>query len=141
MQKERGFVALISVIIISAILLVLVYTLGASSFFTGFDALDAENKRVSLGLAEACVNDAMLQIAQGNDISTELSPAIMVDSVGPKTCRICEAKADTGQILTRAVYKGAYTNLSVAVDPSSPTLTITAWSETPTYSGPACILP
>src|ERR1043166_3984600 len=64
MENQKGFVALMSVIIISAILLTLIFTLNLSSFFARYDALGGDNKRVSLGLAEACVEAAKLKIAQ-----------------------------------------------------------------------------
>lgn len=149
-----GFIALMSVIIISAILLVLVFTLGVSSFFNRFDALDAENKRISLGLAEACVNVAMLKIAQNPNYGT--TPPLPAGgecvSVGDtcsaaaskKVCKICTVTPVATfpkTIETRAVYNGAYTNLSVAVDNSVPgNFTVNAWSELP--AGPAgCTVP
>lgn len=137
---ERGFVALMSVIIISAILLVLIFTLGASSFFSRFDSLDAENKQESLGLAEACVNAAMLDIAQGDNFISE-QPAVVVDSSNSKkTCRICEATSG-GVILTRAVYNSSYTNLSLTISTTPGSFAVTNWSEQPTYSGPTCTVP
>lgn len=132
-HHTEGFVALMSVVIISAILLVLVFTLGASSFFNRFDALDAENKRVSLGLAEACVNVGMLRIAQAN----YTSGTIVVD--GSKTCKIC-LLTPGGLIQTRAVYNGAYTNLQVAINNIPGSYDVTSWIESPT--GPAgCVVP
>src|SRR4051812_21214163 len=121
---ERGFVALISVIIVSAILLVLLFTLGAASFLSRFSVLDSENKRISLALAEACANTAMIRISQNSQYG--ISPALPAGgdcvgvgggvcppSVSPtsKTCRICRTSPT---ILTRAVYNGAYTNLEIA---------------------------
>ena len=133
----RGFVALMSVIIISAILLILMFTLGTSSFFSRFDALDAENKRVSLGLAEACVNAAILKLAQ-DDLTVG---QVIVDASDPqKTCRICTLSAG-GALVTRAVYNSAYTNLDVTVDPNAGTYPITNWKETGVTSVPSCTLP
>ena len=131
MENQRGFVALISIIIISAMLLVLVVTLETASFFQRFDALDAENKRVSLGLAEACVSAAQLLIAQGTPSNSEL-PKVTVDSSdAQKTCRICKTTA-AGAIATRAVYNGAYSNLSVTINTTPGSYAVTAWTETAT---------
>lgn len=130
---QRGFVALMSVIIISAILLVTIYLLSASSFLNRFDSLDFENKRVSLGLAEACVNAAVLEYAQG------VQTAQQVTVEAGKTCRICSINLATGVILTRAVYNHAYTNITATVNS---TYALTNWSESQTYVGPpACPLP
>jgi hypothetical protein len=135
--KERGFIALISVIIIAAILLVLIFTLEISTFFQRFDALDAENKRVSLGLAEACVSAATLKFAQGN----LTAGTVVVDSSDPlKVCKICRITAG-GTILTRSVYKNAYTNLSVTINTAVGNYSVTSWRELPSYNGPVCTLP
>ena len=136
-HTPRGFVALMSVIIISAVLMTMVYLLSASSFLERFDALDGEYKRESLALAEACVNAGILKIAQSDYSAAQ----IVIDSTDPKkTCRVCQLSS-SGDILTRAVYNGAYTNLSVSVDPTQGNYPVTAWVENATYTGPSCTLP
>jgi hypothetical protein len=136
-SSERGFVALMSVIIISVILLVFVYFLSAASLLERFDALDGESKRVSLALAEACVNAATLKIAQADYTAAQ----VVVDSSDPqKTCRICQLNS-SGQMVVRAVYNHAYTNLAVTVNVGQASYPITAWAESAVYSGPACTLP
>lgn len=65
--QPRGFVALISAVIISTILLGLAVAIGSSTFFSRFDVLNSEYKRISLGLSEACVSAALGKI--GNDYS------------------------------------------------------------------------
>lgn len=142
---SRGFIALMSVIIISAILLVLMFTLGLSSFFNRFDVLDTENKRVSLGLAEACVNVAMVKIAQDPSYNPSGECVSVSDTCGPgakKVCKICSVGSTFPKTIdTRAVYNGAYSNVSVAVDNlGTGNFTVTSWSEVPT--GPAgCTVP
>jgi hypothetical protein len=135
---ERGFVALMSVIIMSVILLVMVYTLETSSFFARFDALDGENKQVSYELAEGCVNSAMIKVAQ----NSSYVPAAGGDclSVGgsctgtdpQKVCKICSVGTSAGvtTVTTRALYNGAFTNLKVSFNATS--YAITGWSETQT---------
>lgn len=132
-SHHRGFVALMSVIIISAILLVLVFTLGTSAFFNRFDALDVESKRVSQGLAEACVNAALLKYVRGDYTGGTVA-------VAQKTCTICQI-TPSGIIQTRAVENGAYTNIKVVTIPSTAGgLVIASWSELP--NAPAgCTLP
>ena len=76
-QTNRGFIALISAIIISAVLLAAVSTIGASAFYARFDSLNAEYKRVSLGLSESCVSEALLKIAQ----NYAYAPAPLGDSI------------------------------------------------------------
>lgn len=152
-KSGNGFIALMSVVIISAILLTLVFTLGVSSFFNRFDALDAENKRVSLGLAEACVNVAMINLAQDSTYSLatggpgtcvsvgDTCPAV-VGAQTSKTCKICSVVTSAGQstINVRAVYNQTYSNIATVVTLSGNNFTITSWNESP--AGPAgCIVP
>jgi hypothetical protein len=138
-SAQRGFIALTSAIILSAVLLVLVVTLNASSFFNRFNTYDMQNKRVSLGLAEACANKAMLKLAEG-DLSG-VPGSVVVDATDPKmVCKICELTL-SGSIKTRALYNGAYTNLVLSIDPNSSPNTILGWTESALYSGPLCPLP
>ena len=127
---DRGFIALISVIIISMILLTLIVTLNTSSFFNRFDVLDAENKRVSLGLAESCVNEAILKEIE--DSSYAGNESLQVDSTDPKKkCQVCAfSPGASPTILTRAVYNGAYTNLTVQITITASNTTINSWKET-----------
>lgn len=133
-----------SVIIISAILLVLVFTLGTSSFFNRFDALDAENKRVSLGLAEACVSSAMLRSAQGSPASN-----VCVNTLGgicgvdpQKVCKICSTVSAGGfdTTTTHAVWNGAFSTVKVTFDTTPGSFAVSKWEELP--AGPAgCTVP
>lgn len=128
--QERGFIALVSVVIISAILLALVFTLSVSSFFTRFSALDAEFKRQSVALAEACINVAVLKFSQ----SDFAGGIVTVDASDPdSTCTIVSIDS-SGVLKSAADYKGAYTNLCVTVDSS---YEVTASKELP-LSTAAC---
>lgn len=146
---ERGFIALISMLIISAMLLILIFMLGTSTFLSRFDVLDAEQKRISLGLAEACAQGAMLRIAQ-NPTYTPVSGGECVgatDTCGAsgaeRTCKICSVSQNAGTytILTRAVYRGAFTNVTVEGTLGSSNFSVTKWYETAAYGGPSCPLP
>lgn len=147
-NSNRGFVALISVVLISAILLIVIVTLGLSTFFQRFDTLDTENKRVSLGYAEGCVNAAMLRIAQnaayaGGEYCSLNSTCSSSMSASLRVCEICQVTYPSGkaQILARAAVNGAYSNLTVTVNPTPGNFTVLGWSENPTYSGPTCTVP
>ena len=147
-QQEGGFVALVSVIIISAILLTMIFVLGASSFFARFDALDQESKRVSLGLAEACANMAMVKLAQNSSyVPASGGDCVSVsDTCGAfgatRVCRICQVSgALTKTILVRARYNGAYTTISVSGTIGSTNFNVTNWSEIATYGGVTCTVP
>jgi len=153
--NERGFVALMSVIIISAILLVLVFTLGISSFLNRFDVLDTENKHISVALAEACASTAMLKLAQNPSYGTTppLPAAGECVSVGDpcpapsgsktsKTCKVCSVVNSGGQstINVRAMYNHTYSNVEAVVTLSGNNFMINSWKELPT-GGAGCTVP
>jgi hypothetical protein len=146
-KSNSGFVALVSVVVVSAVLLVVMFTLSTSSFFNRFDALDSENKSISLGLAEACMSAAMLKVAQ----DPAYAPAIDGDcvSVGgtcysadpQKVCAICSIVIGNPEVVvTRAVYNGAYTTLRAYFDTTPDSFVVTKWEE---LSGgfPSCTVP
>ena len=63
MEKQRGYMALTSVIIMFAILVALVLTLSLSGFFNRSNVLDVYSKEKSLALAEGCAEEALLRLA------------------------------------------------------------------------------
>ena len=140
-HNQDGFIALTSVIIISAILLILVAVVSTAGFFTRFNVLDYENKTISSALAEACVETALVNLAADPtnypaSIPVPAGKQITVDST--KTCRICSVSATT--IKTRAAYNKAYTNLTVVGNLDASNFNVTSWDEN--LTGPAgCNLP
>jgi hypothetical protein len=143
-MRDRGFIALMSVILISAILLVLVFTLGVSSFFNRFSTLDREYKRLSLDLAEACANVAMVKIAQDSAYTGGECVGVS-DTCGAAdaemVCAICSVSGSGMKtIRSRAVYRGAYTNLRVTSSMASSNFLVASWEEE--TSGPSgCTVP
>ncbi len=99
-NPERGFIALISTLIITAVLMMALSATSTSSFFARFDALGSEFKRVSLGLSESCLNIALLKIAQNfcydpiDDLDYVSGKGVKVN-VGPDECYISSVTYDT----------------------------------------------
>lgn len=147
--NERGFIALMSVIVISAVLLVLVFTLGIASFFNRFDTLDTENKRVSLALAEACANTAMIKLAQDADYApVSVGECVSVSDIcgaagATRTCKICSV-TKSGSIYTivaRSVYGGAYSNIRFKGYLTATNFSVSDWSELAVNPVSTCTLP
>src|SRR5437773_1934984 len=86
LKNHNGFVALISVIIISFVLIGLTATLALHAYSARFDVLESEFRRVSLALAESCMNAALLKLSQDYNYA----PAASGDTVaiGSNTCII-----------------------------------------------------
>lgn len=143
-KKESGFMALISAIIISAILLAILFTANTSTFFARFDALDAEYKRIAVGLAESCVNQALLKLARDysydpiNEIISVGGDICYIKSITPGVPRV--GNSTLVSINTQANHQGAFSNFQVealvwnpTISPSSfpppPNIKINSWQE------------
>ena len=146
MKNQRGYIALISAIIISAVLLMIVFTTSFTNFFARFNILDSEYKKISVGLAEACMDTAILELAQDPDWQPAAGGMSVVVE-GAKTCKICRVGENGLQrtIYTQAMYQKAYTNLVALVSPAGGTITIDSWQEAPDYDdnggSQPCLLP
>ena len=122
-NNESGFMALISAIVMSLILITITVILNLTGFFGRYNILDAEYKETSKGLAEACVDTAILGITQGN-----IPLPNTVITVGPNQCTIVSVTGASPAIIkTQAIFKKSYTNLKVSYSPS--TFSINSWEE------------
>jgi hypothetical protein len=141
---NQGFVAIISAIMMSLILIGLVMTMSMSGFLSRFTILDYEFKQVSLSLAESCAYRAFQNSAEnvsyapvvGGEIVLVASDSCTIESIqyGP----VINAMK-TADIQVRAEYHGAFTQLRIRIlvhDPlaaSVPTqnIQIVSWQEVP----------
>jgi len=134
-NTQNGFVALISTIIVAAVLLILAVSVASSGFQGRFSVFDAEIKEVSRGAAEGCVETALLRYVQADgddylDTSITTFPETGI-SIGVAECDIVLAERKNGSTIlvrTRADFHGAVTNLEVEFDDTSPYGT-TSWKE------------
>jgi len=122
MKKRDGFIALISAIVISMLLIAITFSLSLSGYFARFNTLNAEFKKQSTALAEACGDMALLRLAQGTTITTPLALGI-----GSDTCTIFGIQANTpsaGQttIQTKAIFQKSVTNLQIVINNASITV-------------------
>lgn len=131
---------MISAIVISILLLTITFTLSFTGFFSRFNVLDAEYKKVSQGLAEACIDNAILKLV--SDKNYTLTAADQDIPVGSETCDIVSLHPSpprTGsiRIKTQGVHNETYTNLNVVIAPG---FNITSWEECPnlTSSDTSC---
>ena len=128
--NQNGFIALVSAIIIALLLLTITVGVSFSGIFGRLNIVDSESKERSSALAEACVNKAILNLAQN-----QAQPVAPIN-IGPTSfdnCSIVSVIANGTQttIKTQAVINKSYTNLQITVD--SDTFTIISWNELPNF--------
>jgi len=136
--QQKGFIALTSAIIISVLLLAITVSLGFSGFFTRLNILDSESKERSVALAEACIDTAILKLANSTDYV--LVSADHVIPVGTDTCNIISLAPNPSRsfpitIQTQACINKSVTNLEVIIDDN---LDITSYKELPYLSSSTC---
>jgi len=124
---NKGFIALTSVIIIAAILLVVVVESSTANFATRFALLDAESKERSEALADACVDEVLVNLSAD---STYAPTSAQTTTVGPDSCQVLTttnpgASPRTYEI--QGVFNQAYTDLLVSINVN--TDAITSWQE------------
>lgn len=127
-KNNSGFMAIMSAIIISVILLIIATTLGFNGFQSRLNILDSELKERSLGLADACIDIAMQQIASDLSYAGDVSFPVGSDScyVGTIT------PSGTQRIFkTRGVYSSFHTNLRVTIETSD--FSIISYEEISTF--------
>jgi hypothetical protein len=131
-KQPKGFIALMSVIIIMAILMLIVASTSLTGFFSRFNILDSELKERSSAIASACVDEALLQLANdsswGGNATTTL-PGGEQCYVGLVQNNVPAAGQKT--LKTRAFYSNFYTNLKVTIDSAS--LSVLSWQELPNF--------
>lgn len=124
-SENRGFIALISAIIITTVLITFVISVGVSGFFTRFDILSAEIKEISQSIAEGCAHTAILQISQGS-VPGGVVGEINIDG---NTCLVNAHGADFVEV--QAVYNDSYTNIRATFNPGD--FSITDWQEVASF--------
>lgn len=135
MQIEKGFIALMSVIIIGIVLLLVVITASLTGFYSRFNVLDFELKERSSAAADACVSQALLNIA--NDASyagAGAMPTLRLNSldscwVGPVTTIVGSPSRKAFEV--QATSSDAVTNLAIVANADD--LSIISWREIPNF--------
>jgi hypothetical protein len=127
-MNQKGYIAIISAVIISFLLMGATLTLSLTGFFNRSNILSSEFKEMSNSLAEACVSTALFKIAENKDYLGNES--ITVDN---SACSIMPIESLGGQkiIKTTATVQNSTTNLRVAIDKI--TLQIMSWEEIPVF--------
>lgn len=123
--NTSGFIALMSAIIISAILLIVATTGSLTGFYTRSNILDSESKDRSAALADACMDTVLLRLSYDATYGGgEIIP------LGSDSCEILVALNPFSNPRTfpiQAIFNQAYTNALVTMDVVIQT--VTSWQE------------
>ena len=125
-KEPRGFIALISAVIISAIIMVVVITGSMTGLYTRFAILEAEFKQRSASLAVACAEVLLLKLGE----DTAYAGPTLNHPVGSDTCSILAAQNPGGTpriFKVQGVFQHAYTTYELTVDVD--TLVLSSWKE------------
>lgn len=105
----RGFIALMSVILIAGFLLVVVTTLSMRSFYARLGVLERENKEVGRALAHACIESLRLRLLA--------EPLYAGGDYIPLKEGVCRIEAFTdSRTITTYEYHRTVTTLAVDID-------------------------
>lgn len=128
LQAQRGYIALMSAIVISFLLLAITISLGFTAFFGRLNVLDSESKERSNALAEACIDSAILDASNGTYSVDKIV------NIGSDMCRIISSVNGGSQttIKTHGCINKSYTNLQAIIDNNS--FAIISWDELPNFS-------
>ncbi|MFA6375995.1 MAG: hypothetical protein WCX69_01185 [Candidatus Paceibacterota bacterium] len=115
--SQKGFVALISAVLISALLMVLAASAACAASWARFGSLTRENKKIGAARAEGCVHLALLKIARDETVTWEQCEILSASEASPYV------------IFTRSVYQDTYTNLKIIAEMDDGGLVIKEWRE------------
>lgn len=129
-QQKGGYIALISVLIAGALMLLV----GVGSSLRGVDTLNAvsgeESSLRASALADACAEEALMRLK--GDVAYAGNETIIVG--GGETCRVLSLSGvgNTDRILlTQGVVNNYVRNVRVDIAQVNPSLTIRTWSTVP----------
>lgn len=111
-RHKEGYIAIMSALIITAVITIILVSLGQASFLQRINTSDTHLKEKSRALAQACVNAALLKLASSSSYAGNETIAVAGD-----TCKIISViSSSTGNIIsTQGQYQSSYTDLQVTV--------------------------
>ncbi len=129
---ESGYIALVSVVIMSAVLLLILVAVGGTSVSSRLGILSYEYKLQSSSLADGCVDVALLKLINNSNYN----PTNELVKLGANTCTIVSVTSNGGQkiIQVRGIYpetgvNRSYTNLQVQATVSNGNIVVNSWEE------------
>ncbi len=130
-KKSSGFIALISAIIISVVLLLVVVNISLTGFYNRYNILDSELKKRSDALAEACADTAIIKLS--NDLNYNLVSIDHAIPIGTNKCDIYSINPNPPRsgnitIVTKANYNNTYYS-TFQIILNSTNMSVVSWQE------------
>ena len=130
LKTQKGFIALISILIISAVLLATTISLGQFGIASRYFILHLEQKAVSEKLADGCVHIERIKVF--NDPFYEVDTPLSYP-IGDEACTVFDVSADGNEstLEVGAQTGDAVTNLQVVVN--NETGDFVSWTEVASF--------
>lgn len=111
--NRQGYIAVVTAIITTALMLAVVAVLSVSFFSSRFNNVNFYNKKTSYYAARSCLDKGLLELSQNSDYGGDVSLP-----VGNFQCQLLpiEESGNTKIIKARSEVVGAVTNLYLVVD-------------------------
>ena len=127
-QNPRGMIALSTVLLVGAIVLVAGLGMTTRSIMTSQTVFDTQQSRAALAAATACMERALASLFldsgyAGNEVLT----------IGDDSCTILPVESPTGTtriIKTQATASGFTRKILVNVSSTTPPMTVSSWQDT-----------
>lgn len=117
-KDQAGYVALISAILVSAVMMALAVSVSRAAFWGRFDALARENKIIAGEMAKGCASQALLKVSRGEEIvAWEMCSNLQIGPTNPY------------EIIASAKWKNSFANLRIVADCAGGKVRILQWEE------------
>ena len=128
-KKQSGFIALITAIILSLILILVTVTINQIGAIARVNSGGSEYKEQSMALAKSCAPIALLHLTTDRTYTGNETISTPPTSCDIKTIQLNTPSAGLDTIPTKAIFHEATTNLSVIIHHND--LSIVSSGETP----------
>jgi hypothetical protein len=95
-RNKQGYIAVVSAIIITSIVIVIALVFSSGNFLGRFDSQGLEMKEISREVARGCLEYAKLKLAQGGYSGNELK------TIGNYSCRILSIESGSNSYVVKA---------------------------------------
>jgi predicted PurR-regulated permease PerM len=130
MRSSPGYIALITIVIVSFLLMALVFSVSSSGFFSQSTTTIGYLSAVTDELADSCLNIGLLKLVESRNYTGNETV-----SVGIGQCTLLPILVNGTQknIRATATTQGIITNASVVVETATTPFTVLVWKYDPDF--------